>query len=270
VGDGAGANRQTEAALAATQRALAADPYREDLYRVQMRVLVALGRAGAAQETYRRLESLFQTDLGVSPSAATRNLAERLRREPEAFTTPAPAALFPPKAPEQEKGQVPPPDAALESGWPRSPAFLPLQLTRFFGRTPEKEHLERLLREKSVRLVTLTGPGGSGKTRLAIEAAGQVAAAAFAGRVWFVDLAGVPAPHLIPVALAQVLKIPPDATSAADPLQRVIEALGRRRACSFWTTLSTCCAIPVSKPRRTIPPAMVRPWCACFWSAFPD
>jgi predicted ATPase len=84
-------------------------------------------------------------------------------------------------------------------------------------------HLERLLRDERARLVTLTGMGGSGKTRLAIEAAGRVVGA-FAGRAWFVDLSGVPVPHLIPTALAQALKLPPD--PGADPLQRVIQASG--------------------------------------------
>jgi predicted ATPase len=214
-----------EAALEAAGRALAADPYREELYRVQMRLLAALGRAGTAQETYRRLESLFRADLGVSPSAATRSLAERLRRQPEAFTCPAPdPTSSPAKAADPEpRAPVPPADNPRATGSPSWPPFLPLQLTRFFGRGGEMAHLERLLRDERARLVTLTGMGGSGKTRLAIEAAGRVAGA-FAARAWFVDLSGVPVPHLIPAALAQALKLPPD--SGADPLQRVIQALG--------------------------------------------
>ena len=215
-----------EAALETVQRALAADPFREELYRVQMRVLSALGRAGAAQETFRRLESLFETELGASPSAATRDLAERLRREPEAFRGPAPGVGSPPtKACEPEReGPVPPPGTPGATGSPAPSPSLPLQLTRFFGRGGEMEHLGRLLHDERVRLITLTGMGGSGKTRLAVEAAGR-AAAAFAGRVWFVDLSGVPAPHLIPAVLAQALKLPPTPDPGADPLQRVIAAL---------------------------------------------
>jgi predicted ATPase/DNA-binding SARP family transcriptional activator len=214
-----------QAALDAASRALAADPFREELYRLQMRLLAALGRVGAAQETYRTLESLFQAELGVSPSAATRSLAERLHREPQDLMGTGPeTASSPTKAADPEpKAPLPAPDISPATGSLWATPSLPLQLTRFFGRGTEMEHLERLLRDERVRLITLTGMGGSGKTRLAIETAGQVADA-FAGRVWFVDLAGVPAPHLIPFALSQALKLPPD--PGADPAQRVIQALG--------------------------------------------
>ena len=62
---------------------------------------------------------------------------------------------------------------------------LPAQLTRFFGREREIAQLVQLLTAGDVRLVTLTGPGGSGKSRLAIEA-GPRMLEAFSGAVWFV------------------------------------------------------------------------------------
>src|SRR5205823_5718705 len=73
------------------------------------------------------------------------------------------------------------------------------------------------------RLVTLTGPGGSGKTRLAIEAARRLEEA-YGGRVVFVSLAHLTDPHSIPLRIAEALGLPP---SAADPLRRAIEALNR-------------------------------------------
>ncbi len=72
---------------------------------------------------------------------------------------------------------------------------LPLQLTRFFGREPEIAQIKELLAEW--RLVTLTGSGGVGKTRLALRAAEEVLADFGAG-VWFVDLVPLSDPRLLP------------------------------------------------------------------------
>ncbi len=83
-------------------------------------------------------------------------------------------------------------------------ANLPLQLTRFIGREREIGALRRLLVD--ARLVTLTGPGGSGKTRLAIEVARRVAGAYRDGAVW-VDLAVLADPRLLPQLLAAALGV---------------------------------------------------------------
>jgi predicted ATPase/tRNA A-37 threonylcarbamoyl transferase component Bud32 len=81
---------------------------------------------------------------------------------------------------------------------------LPVQLTSFIGREKDIEEIQGLLEEH--RLVTLTGAGGCGKTRLAIEAsAGFVDE--FDDGVWFVDLAPVSDPGLIPETIAGVLKV---------------------------------------------------------------
>ncbi len=86
---------------------------------------------------------------------------------------------------------------------------LPLQLTSFIGRERELAEVERLL--YTSRLVTLTGPGGCGKTRLALQVA-SLAYAAFADGVWLVDLASLQEPTLVPQLVAQALGIhlPPD------------------------------------------------------------
>lgn len=81
---------------------------------------------------------------------------------------------------------------------------LPTPLTRFIGREQELADVTTLLR--TTRLLTLTGPGGSGKTRLAIEAARQVADQ-FSGSAWFVDLSAVADPAFVLVALANVLDV---------------------------------------------------------------
>jgi predicted ATPase len=79
---------------------------------------------------------------------------------------------------------------------------LPPQFTRFFDRERELAQLHRLIHERESRLVTLTGLGGSGKTRLAIEFAHRVWDR-FQGVVWFVPLADLVDPRLI---VAEILK----------------------------------------------------------------
>jgi len=113
----------------------------------------------------------------------------------------------------------------------RQTSGLPPQFTPFFGReeeifrlremlTPQREAKRRAVR--SPRLITVTGPGGAGKTRLVIEVGSQVAQD-YAGRVWFTPLAELPDATLIPFALAKALNLP--STRSSTPLEQVIEAL---------------------------------------------
>ncbi|BBZ41234.1 transcriptional regulator [Mycobacterium conspicuum] len=79
---------------------------------------------------------------------------------------------------------------------------LPIQLTNFVGRASQIVDVRQLLKEN--RLVTLTGAGGVGKTRLAVQVAAGVATE-FTGGVWFIDLAPVTNPLVVPVVLARTL-----------------------------------------------------------------
>ena len=97
---------------------------------------------------------------------------------------------------------------------------LPAQLTSFVGREAEMAEVRQLLEEH--RLVTLTGDGGAGKTRLAIEIAGQILDR-FADGVWYVDLAPITHPDLVPVTVARALGLPDQAgSSVTDTLVRFI------------------------------------------------
>lgn len=87
-----------------------------------------------------------------------------------------------------------------------SPQKLPLQLTSFLGRDGEMAEVERLL--TTSRLLTLTGAGGSGKTRLALQVASQIASqhlGQFKNGVFFVNLAPLTDPNLVAATIAQTL-----------------------------------------------------------------
>src|SRR5216683_3002705 len=98
----------------------------------------------------------------------------------------------------------------------RSKHNLPYQLTSFIGREQEIAQLEELV--TAHRLVTLTGAGGAGKTRLAIEVASRLVDA-FADGVWLVELAALSDPRLVPQAVAQALEV------KEQPARPVIETL---------------------------------------------
>ena len=102
---------------------------------------------------------------------------------------------------------------------------LPLQLTKFLGRERELAEVRKLLGE--IRLITLSGSGGIGKTRLALEAArGRVGT--FGEGVWLVDLARLEDPALVPAALAAAMEL--DATEQTPSLDLVVTALRSRHA----------------------------------------
>ena len=97
---------------------------------------------------------------------------------------------------------------------------LPVQLTSFVGREAQIADMRHMLTEN--RFVTLTGAGGVGKTRLAIEVAGQLVAE-FGGGVWYVDLAPITDPDVVPVAVARALGLPDQpGRSTMDTLMRFV------------------------------------------------
>ncbi|HEY4795419.1 MAG TPA: LuxR C-terminal-related transcriptional regulator [Mycobacterium sp.] len=97
---------------------------------------------------------------------------------------------------------------------------LPVQLTSFVGRDEQLTQVRELLTQN--RLVTLTGAGGAGKTRLAIEIAGQLSGE-FSDGVWYVDLAPITDPELVPITAARAFGLPDQAgRSTMDTLTRFV------------------------------------------------
>jgi predicted ATPase len=184
------------------QRALAADPLNESAHRALMRVFADLGRRQEALAQYHRLRSSLRRELEADPDEETRRLYRELLA-------------------------VPHPERAEHV-----PQALPVQLTSFVGRERELAEVLELL--ERVRLLTLTGPGGSGKTRLALAAA-ERAAERYPDGVWFVELGGISEPTLVAEATATAvgIRVPARRTAA----EAVAEHLAGSRALLF---LDTC------------------------------
>jgi DNA-binding SARP family transcriptional activator len=137
-------------------------PLRERLRAQLMLALYRSGRQADALAAYQQTRRTLVDELGVEPGAELRELNRRILNQD--------AALAAPEARAQRMPSVPVP------------------ATSFLGREAELAELSRLLVDTGARLVTLRGPGGSGKSRLALEAA-RLLASAFADGVVFVPLA---------------------------------------------------------------------------------
>lgn len=155
------------------------DPWREEAYQQLMRTLWLSGQRSAALDQYARCRRILREELGVEPSAETTVLYERIR----------------------DTEAVP----LSEVSPPHRPNNLPAQATPLIGREAELARLADLLEQPAYRLITLTGPGGIGKTRLALEAAELDYD--FPDGVCFVALAPVTDPALVIPAIAHALGV---------------------------------------------------------------
>ncbi|BCM93381.1 putative HTH-type transcriptional regulator [Abditibacteriota bacterium] len=128
------------------------------------------------------------------------------------------------------------PDRLFQLEYPSAPAFapprltaaaashLPPQFTRFFGRESEIQHLHRLLSQEETSLITLLGPGGSGKTRLSIEAARTLGDDRFS--IYFVPLADISGESFVFPAIRDAMKLP--TLTGVAPRDQLFEALAER------------------------------------------
>jgi predicted ATPase/DNA-binding SARP family transcriptional activator len=169
---------QPRAALAYAQRLLRHDPLREDTYRALMRLYAACGDRAGVLRVYHTCASVLERELATVPSAATREAYEH--------------AL----SVEVQTQSVLPPQPSTTN--------LPVQLTSFVGRTRALAELARLL--SSTHLLTLTGPGGTGKTRLALEVA-MTLLGEYPHGVWLVELAPLADPTLVAQTVALTLGV---------------------------------------------------------------
>ncbi|MFF2945141.1 BTAD domain-containing putative transcriptional regulator [Streptomyces niveus] len=187
-------------------------PLRERLRLLQMRALYRAGRQGEALESYAELRALLVAELGADPGPEVSALHTAILRQDPSLTLSAP----------------PVPPVPLASPLP-STAPLPTPLTTLVGRDDAVHEVGRLL--STARLVTLTGAGGVGKTRLALAAAGRLAdtcASEFPDGVRLVELAGTLGDD-VAGAVAAALGLRDDAAAATTADDRVAAALRERR-----------------------------------------
>jgi hypothetical protein len=110
-----------------------------------------------------------------------------------------------------------------------------LQVSSFIGRVRELKQTAAALGES--RVVTLTGAGGVGKTRLALQVAGQMAAR-FGDGAWLSDLAPVRDPAAVDDAVAAVFSV--TAPAGLTTSEALVEFLRGNRCCWCWITVSIC------------------------------
>ncbi len=192
---GHGAQGSFEAALPYARRWLALDPLHEPAHRKLMELYAAAGRRSAATRQYDECVRILQEELGLAPAEETTALYEQIRV--------APAAA----------GDLPAKPGPIDSLWLLSreaaPRYnLPAQTTSFIGREQELVDLHRRLQDPGCRLLTLLGPGGIGKTRLALRLAEvivEAAAPTFADGVFYVSLAPLRTAEGVVPAVAEAL-----------------------------------------------------------------
>jgi predicted ATPase/DNA-binding SARP family transcriptional activator/DNA-binding CsgD family transcriptional regulator len=179
---------ELEPAVQALQRALAEEPTNEEAHVGLMRLYALSGRQGEALRQYGRLLEALSSRLGVEPSASTRALSEEIAAG--RFQA-APAHSAGPSTEETARGGV-------------AKHNLPAPRTAFVGREQEMLEVKRAL--AMTPLLSLTGAGGSGKTRLALEVARDLVGA-YPDGVWLVELAPLSEGKLVPHAVADALGV---------------------------------------------------------------
>jgi predicted ATPase len=170
-----GHTREYETAIGYTRRWLALDPLSEAAHRQLMALYDQFGQRASALRQYQICRESLSDELGVEPAEETIELYQKIQVRTLA--------------------------AAKEL---RLTHNLPVQVTPFIGRVNELAEIQAKLKDGDCRLLTLLGPGGSGKTRLAIEAARGLLDDYKHG-IFFVNLAPLENPDRIPTTIAAAL-----------------------------------------------------------------
>jgi predicted ATPase/DNA-binding SARP family transcriptional activator len=159
-------------------------PLRERLHRQTMLALYRSGRQAEALECFADARRTLDEELGLEPGEELRRLQAAILRQDESLALERPV------------------DTRLTN--------VPAPVTPLRGREAELAEVIALVRREDARLVTLSGPGGAGKTRLAVEVAHAVLED-FANGVFLIELAPLASADMVPGAIASALGIPPTA-----------------------------------------------------------
>ena len=171
-----------EAAIQIGRRWSALDPLQEAAHQALMRLYAKAGQRSAALRQYEECVRILANELGVMPQQKTSDLYEQI-----------------------VAGTVVQQRVTVVPAAPQPTIRLPRQLTSFVGREEELAEIDAVLAGKRGRLATIIGPGGTGKTRLALEAATR-RQAMYAHGVFFVPLAPVNSADYLLATLADVLE----------------------------------------------------------------
>ncbi len=212
------------AAISHAQRLLRYDPLHEETYRQLMRLHVQNGDRVGALRAFHTCAAVLERELAVEPSPVTRAQYEQLLLQ----ATPASATTTSRVAPDYVALHVP----------NAPPNNLRLALTSFIGREREINEVKRRL--ATARLLTLTGVGGTGKTRLALEVVTQLLLEPgerptdprYADGVWWIELVALGDPALVIQAVAAALGV---REARRQPLtESLIEFLRQKRLLLVW------------------------------------
>ena len=172
--------RSYRSAISYAKRLVLQDPLREEYHRQLIRLYALVRDKASAVRVYQTCVQVLRRELGVAVSPATRQAYEQVLKSVEAFEPSGRAAVQPRKD------------------------NLPTQLTSFIGRERQVEEVMKQL--QNARLLTLTGSGGSGKTRLGLRVAADRLSEMKDG-IWLVELASLSDSALVLDAIAAVLGV---------------------------------------------------------------
>ena len=217
-----------DAAIRASRRWLALDPLHEPAHRHLMQLYALSGQQAAAVRQHEECVRILDEELGVEPEAETIALFEQIRSRQFA---PGAVAAAPrnPRAGSVGRVHDGRQNASLSTGKGSGgetllDVHLPALTSSFVGRQREMEEITELV--QSSRLVTLTGPGGSGKTRLALQT-GAGLAGSFSDGITFIPLASLGDPALLGTHIGRELGI--GETPDRPVKETLIQALARRQ-----------------------------------------
>lgn len=205
---------ELDEALSWLRTAVTREPFNQAWHLGLMKVYLDLNRAASAVKQFEELEELLSRELGGAPDAELIQMAARARALVGGTGAPG----------ERQSTELQEPMASETASSLVSESRLPVQMTRFFGREGERRAVTSLITD-GARLVTITGPAGTGKTRLSVEAGRVLIGEGW--RAWFVSLAETPEPGQI---VDQILDVVRPRWSSGSAYERLRQSMGEQRA----------------------------------------